>query len=114
MSCASASESVTVPFRSAKSPPAAVTSHRDPSPVTSATDSAAVVPAMAKSPAVTFATASLKVSRQVSASAFVGEPDGSWCASESSVGGVRSSGVSGSSGSFGSFGSPGLPVLSRT
>ena len=90
ISCPLANDSVMVASRLARVPPDAFTSHALASPLTAVTVSDAVVPAIEKSPDVTFRTSSSKVTRQVTSSALVGEPDGVWCAIELSIGFVVS------------------------
>ena len=77
MSCPLAKPSVTVPFRFARLPPDAVTSQTESETlVTVRVTLPAPVPVTVKSDELTFATASSNDTRQVTASALVGEVEG--------------------------------------
>ena len=74
MFCAEAKDRVTVAVRLARLPPLAVTSYRLSDPLTAVTAvTVAVVPDTEKSPASTFWTSSLNVTRHFRVSALVGE-----------------------------------------
>ena len=79
---------VTVPLRSARSPPETVTSVCVLELLI--TECVPVVPATEKLKSVTFCTGSSKVTRQVRLSAFVGEVDGVWRSMEAIRGAVAS------------------------
>ena len=111
MSCALANESVTVAFRSARSPPVAVTSTAC-APVTSASVSVAVVPVTSKSVASAFSSASLNVTRHTRVSAFVGEASGVCRVIDSTAGAVLSRTYSVSCAPVGAVSASALPSLS--
>ena len=92
ISWSEAKASVTVPVRPAKLPPSTVTSWATDEPGTAATVSVAAVTPTSKSASSTFATVSLKVTRQVRLSALVGDDVGLWRAIEATCGAAVSGG----------------------
>ena len=92
ISWSEAKASVTVPVRPARLPPSTVTSWATDEPGTAATVSVAVMTPTSKSPSSTFATVSLKVTRQVRLSALVGDDVGLWRAIEATCGAAVSGG----------------------